>query len=105
MWTTNPEGLEARLKVIFLRALKYERPVDVEVARDLDFAGYMNKLIKLPNLLRCGRKVLANLLLLLDQIDPLEFLFLRKLRLSAQVDGVVLRQINRSKRKTSKKAS
>ena len=93
MWTTDPEGLEAKLKAIFLRAEKYERPVDVEIAKDLNFAGYMNKLIKLPHLLRCGRKVLPELSLLLDHIDPLDFLFLRKVRLSAQADGIVLRQI------------
>jgi hypothetical protein len=103
MWTNHPKNLERKLQTIFRRAQKYERPVDVEVARDLDFAGYMNKLIKLPDLLRCGRKVLAELSLLLDQIDQLEFLFLRKLRLSAQVDGVVLSQINRSKRKRLRK--
>jgi hypothetical protein len=93
MWTTNPEGLEAKLKSIFLRPNKHERPVDVEFAKDLNFAGYMNKLIKLPRLLRCGRKVLPELSLLLDHIDPLDFLFLRKIRLSAQADGIVLRQI------------
>jgi hypothetical protein len=93
MWTNNPDGLEAKLKAIFRRARKYERPVDVELATDLNFAGYMNKLIKLPRLLRCGRGVLPELSLLLDHIDPLDFLFLRKVRLSAQADGIVLRQI------------
>jgi hypothetical protein len=93
MWTTNPEGLEAKLKAIFLRPNKHERPIDVEVAKDLNFAGYMNKLIKLPHLLRCGRRVLPELSLVLDRFDPLAFLFLRKVRLSAQADGIVLRQI------------
>jgi hypothetical protein len=93
MWTNNAEGLEAKLKAIFCGARKYERPVDVKLARDLNFAGYMNKLIKLPHLLRCGRKILPELSLLLDHIDPLDFLFLRRVRLSAQADGIVLRQI------------
>jgi hypothetical protein len=93
MWTTNLEGLEARLKVIFLRALKYERPVDVRITRNLGFLGYKNKIVKLPKLLRHARRQLAELSLLLDQIEPFDFLFLRKLRLSAQSHGVVLRQI------------
>ena len=101
MWTNNPDRLEAKLKAIFRRARKHERPVDVKVAKDLNFAGYMNKLIKLPRLLRCGRKVLPELSLVLDQIDPLDFLFLRKVRLSAQPDGIVLRQIKRPMRKMS----
>ena len=93
MWTTNPEGLEAKLKVIFLRAQKYERPVDVRITRNLGFLGYKNKIIKLPKLLRHARRQLAELSLLLDQIEPFDFLFLRKLRLSAQSHGVVLRKI------------
>jgi hypothetical protein len=97
MWTTNPDGLKAKLQKIFTRPQKYERPTDVKVATDLDFAGYMNKLIKLPRLLRCGRKVLPELSLLLDRIDPLDFLFLRKVRLSAQAGDIVLRQIKRPK--------
>jgi hypothetical protein len=105
MWTNDPEGLERKLKAIFLSAQKYERPVDVEVVKDLYFAGYMNKLIKLPHLLRCGRRVLPDLLLLLDRIDPLDFLALRRLRLSAQSDGVVLKHMKRSKLKISNEMS
>lgn len=93
MWTNDLDGLEAKLQKIFTRPNKHERPVDVELAKDLNFAGYMNKVIKLPRLLRCGRKVLPELSLLLDHIEPLDFLFLRKIRLSAQADGIVLRQI------------
>ena len=58
MWTNNPEGLEAKLKVIFLRAQKYERPVDVKITRNLGFLGYKNKIIKLPN---CYGTPVANL--------------------------------------------
>jgi hypothetical protein len=105
MWTSNADGLEDKLAAIFLRAQKYERPIDVTVANDVNFGGYMNKLIKLPHLLRCGRRVLPDLSLLLDRIDPLDFLFLRKLRLSAQSDGIGLRQIQRPKLKTSNEMS
>jgi hypothetical protein len=93
MWTTNLEGLEAKLKVIFLRAQKYERPVDVKITRNLGFLGYKNKIVKLPKLLRHARRQLPELSLLLDQIEPFDFLFLRKLRLSAQSHGVVPRKI------------
>ncbi len=105
MWTSNPEALGAKLKAIFLKAQKYERPVDVELTYDLNFAGYMNKLIKLPQLLRCGRRVLPELSLLLNRVEPFDFLFLRKVRLSAQSDGVVLRTIKGTKRKSVTKAS
>ena len=100
MWTTDPEGLEAKLKAIFLRAQKYERPVDVKITGNLGFLGYKNKIVKLPKLLRHARRQLAELSLLLDQIDPFDFLFLRTLRLSAQSDGVALRKIKNPNRKT-----
>ena len=93
MWTNNPVGLKAKLKAIFLNAQKYERPVDVKITRNLEFLGYENKIIKLPRLLRHARRQLAELSLLLDRIDPFDFLFLRALRLSAQSDGVALRKI------------
>jgi hypothetical protein len=93
MWTMNPEGLAAKLKAIFLRAHKFARPIDVKITRDLGFLGYKNKIVKLPKLLRHARRQLAELSLLLDQIEPFDFLFLRKLRLSAQSHGVVLRKI------------
>ncbi len=101
MWTTDPDGLEAKLKTIFIKAKKYERPTDVTITDDLGFLGYTNKIIKLPELLRHDRKILPELSLALDGIDPFDFLFLRKLRLSAQSGRIVLRQINGSKRKVS----
>ena len=70
-----------------------------------DFCGYKNKIVKLPKLLRHARRQLAELSLLLDQIEPFDFLFLRKLRLSAQSLGVVLRKIKKPKQKMSNKAS
>ena len=69
MWTTNLEGLEAKLKVIFLRAQKYERPVDVRITRNLGFLGYKNKIVKLPKLLRHARRQLAELSLLLIKLS------------------------------------
>ena len=69
MWTTNFEGLEAKLKVIFLRAQKYERPVDVRITRILGFLGYKNKIVKLPKLLRHARRQLAELSLLLIKLS------------------------------------
>jgi hypothetical protein len=93
MWTNDPEGLERKLKAIFLKAQKYERPVDVKITRNLGFLAYKNKIVKLPKLLRHARRQLAELSLVLHQIEPFEFLFLRKLRLSAQSHGVVLRKI------------
>ncbi len=105
VWTNNPEGLEEKLKAIFLRAHKYERPVDVEVAEDLGFLGYKNKTIKLPRLLRHARRQLPELLLLLHRIDPFDFWFLGTLRLSAQSGGIVLRKIRKSKKKTAQEKS
>jgi hypothetical protein len=96
MWTNNPVGLKAKLKAIFLKSQKNERPVDVKITRNVGFLGYENKIIKLPRLLRHARRQLAELSLVLDQIDPFDCLFLRKLRLSAQSDGVVLRKIKNS---------
>jgi hypothetical protein len=58
-----------------------------------DFWATKNEIIKLPRLLRHARRLLPELSLLLDQIDPFDFCFLRKLRLSAQSDGVALRKI------------
>ena len=105
MWSSNPNGLEDGLRAIFLRAKKYERPVDVRIIGNVGFLGYKNKIIKLPKLLRHARRQLPELSLLLDKIEPFDFLFLRKLRLSAQSHGVVLRKTKNSNRKTSDKTS
>jgi hypothetical protein len=103
MWTANPEGLGAKLKTIFLRAQKYERPVDVRITSSVGFLGYKNKIVKLPKLLRHARRQLAELSLLLDKIEPFDCLFLRKLRMSAQPHGVVLKKISNSNRKMPEK--
>ncbi len=105
MWTNNPEGLKARLKAIFLKAQKHERPVDVKISDDLGFLGYKNKIIKLPILLRHARRQLPELSLLLHRIDPFDFWLLGNVRLSAQSDGIVLRKIRKSKKKTAQEKS
>ena len=63
MWTDNPKRLKKKLKTIMPRTKPYERPVDVTKARDHGFLAYMNKVIKLPELLRRNRKHLPELLL------------------------------------------
>jgi hypothetical protein len=35
MWTNNPVGLKAKLKAIFLKSQKNERPVDVKITRNV----------------------------------------------------------------------
>jgi hypothetical protein len=84
MWTTNPAKLAEKLKAIFPRTQKHERPVDVRAAVDLGFLGYMNKAIKLPELLRTNRKMLPELLLVLDQVGPLDLMVFTNNRLTAQ---------------------
>jgi hypothetical protein len=93
MWTSDPEALKADLKRAFGKVSKHERPIDVQVAEDLGFIPYINKLIKLPKLLRSARRQLPELLLLLDQLESFECLFMSELRLSAQSDGIVLRSM------------
>jgi hypothetical protein len=94
MWTSDPKTLEAELKNAFDKVSNHERPIHVEAVRDLGFLPYMNKVIKLPKLLRSARKQLPELMLLLDRSDSLDFLFMSELRLSAQSDGIVLRPVN-----------
>jgi hypothetical protein len=93
MWTSDPKTLEAELKNAFAKVSNRERPIDVEATTDLGFLPYMNKLIKLPKLLRSARKQLPELALLLDRSDSLDFLFMSELRLSAQSDGIVFRPV------------
>ena len=58
-----------------------------------EIPGYVNKVIKLPELLRGNRKHCPFLLLALDRIEPLDLIILRGLRLGAQADGLVLRPV------------
>ena len=101
LWTNDPDQLDVKLKEIFQRTQKHERPVDVTEAMDLGFLPYQNKAIKLPDLLRRNRKNLPELFLVLDQTDPMDLMVMMKLRLSAQ-DGTltisrVVKPTNKSK--------
>jgi hypothetical protein len=93
MWTSNPVKLAEKFKAIFPRTQKHERPVDVRVAEDLGFLGYMNKAIKLPELLRTNRKMLPELLLVLDQVGPLDLMIFTKSRLTAQCGQLAFKPI------------
>jgi hypothetical protein len=95
MWTGNPAKLAEKLKAIFPRTQKHERPVDVRAAVDLSFLGYMNKAIKLPELLRTNRKMLPELLLVLDQVGPLDLMIFTKNRLTAQCGQLAFKPIGR----------
>ena len=85
--TNDPEWLRKRLKGLFLPINKYDYPVDVREAFDLDFLPYIHKVIKINELLRTGRNHLPELLLTLDQINPLDLMVSQGLVLSAQDDG------------------
>jgi hypothetical protein len=102
MWTSDPKTLEAELKDAFDKVSNHERPIDVEATTDLGFPPYMNKLIKLPKLLRSARKQLPELMLLLDRSDSLDFLFMSELRLSAQSDGIVFRPVKNTQGESRK---
>ena len=97
MWTLDIEALKRKLKRKFKRVKKYERPVDVKVAADLKFLGYLNKVTKLPELLRQARRQLPELLLALGKWDPLDLLVHTKVKISAQERGFALRRITQSK--------
>jgi hypothetical protein len=95
MWTSNPSKLAEKLKAKFGKTKKYERPVDARVAVDLSFLGYMNKAIKLPELLRTNRQLLPELLLVLDQVGPLDLMVFTKNRLTAQCGQLAFKPIGR----------
>jgi hypothetical protein len=95
MWTSNHPRLAEKLKAMFPRTKKYERPVDVRAAVDLQFLGYMNKAIRLPELLRTNRKMLPELLLVLDQVGPLDLMIFTQNRLTAQCGQLAFKPIGR----------
>jgi hypothetical protein len=95
MWTKSPKKLRTKLKGVFGKKEKYQRPVDVREAKDLGFLGYMNKGIKLPTLLRKNRRNLAELMLVLDRTEAMDLLVLTRLRLSAQAGALAVRPIGR----------
>ena len=91
MWTKEPEKLQKRLLRVFRPKNKYDRPVEVTKSRSLNFLPYMNKAIKLPDLLRRNRQHLPQLLLALDRTAPLDLMVITGLRLSAQSGRLALR--------------
>jgi hypothetical protein len=95
VWTGNIGNLKKKLKPIFRKIKKHERPVDVRKAVDLGFLAYMNKAIKLPELLRVNRTHLPELLLVLDRTEPMDLLVQTKLRLSAQNGQLAFKPIGR----------
>lgn len=98
-WTSNPVQLKEKLQPIFKRMRKYERPVKVKIANDSKFLPYLHKGMKLPNLLRGMRTHIPELLLFLDQTDPIDLMVLNRVRLSAQVGGLKLEKIGKYSRK------
>jgi hypothetical protein len=95
MWTRNPGGLAEKLKAAFGKTKKYERPVDVREAVDFGFLSYMNKAIKWAELLRTNRKLLPELLLVLDQVGPLDLMVFMGSRLIAQSGQLAFKPIGR----------
>jgi len=92
MWTKDPEKLQKRLLRVFPPKNKYDRPVEVTKSRSLNFLSYINKAIKLPDLLRRNRQHLPQLLLALDRTAPLDLMVMKGLRLSAQSGRLALRR-------------
>jgi hypothetical protein len=98
MWTRDKKKLKAKLSKVFLRRKKHEKPVDVKMAYDDKFLGYMNKAIKLPDLLRTNRKHLPELLLVLDRTEPMDLMVYTRHRLSAQFGRLLFEHIGRGER-------
>jgi hypothetical protein len=93
MWTKSRKGLKKKLAFVFPRTKKHERPVKVRVADDLGFLAYMNKAIKLAELLRAQRTHLPELLLMLDRTDPIDLMVHTKVRLIAQSSQLAFKPI------------
>ena len=91
MWTKDPAKLQKQLLKVFPPKNKYDRPVVVTASRSLNFFLYMNKAIKLPELLRGNRRHLPDLLLALDHTAPMDLMVITGLRLSAQSGRLALR--------------
>lgn len=87
--TQDPELLRERLKELFPAMAKHDYPVDVEEIRDFDVVPYIHKVVKAKELLREGRRNLPELLLALDKVNPLDFLAMRELLLTAQKGGML----------------
>jgi hypothetical protein len=97
MWTKKPKALLDKLKKALnvkkaCKDANCKRPIDVTEVENLGFIPYINKLIKLPRLLRSAKRQLPELMLLLGRFDSMEWLFLRKVRLSTRSNCIVLRE-------------
>jgi hypothetical protein len=91
MWTRSKTKLRLKLGKVFLQVKKHEKPVQVKKAYSCGFVGYMNKAIKLPDLLRTNRKRLPELLLVLDRTEPMDPMVYTRHRLIAQSGRIALR--------------
>ena len=91
MWTKDPKKLQKRLLHFFPPKNKHDRPVEVTKSRSPNFFPYVNKAIKLPDLLRRNRQHLPRLLLALHHTAPLDLMVIKGLRLSAQSGRLALR--------------
>lgn len=101
MWTKNPQKLQKRLLRLFRPKNKHDRPVEVTKSFSLNFLPYMNKAIKLPDLLRRNRQHLPQLLLALDRAAPLDLMVISGLRLSAQSGRLALRPFGHEEHKAN----
>jgi hypothetical protein len=99
MWTDYPDRLQKQLLPFFPPQNKYDRPVEISKSFSFDFLPYMNKTIKLPDLLRRNRRDLPQLLLALDRTPPLDLMVICGLRLSAQSGRLALRPLGRGEGK------
>jgi hypothetical protein len=90
MWTNDSEALRKQLKALFPPAEKYDYPVDVFEPHNLNFLPYINKGMKLVELLRAGRTHLPELLLVLDQIRPLDLMITHGVVISDRSGGFKL---------------
>jgi hypothetical protein len=95
MWTRDKKSLKAKLGKVFLRRKKHEKPVRVIMAYDQGFLAYINKAIKLAELLRTNRKGLPELLLALDRTEPIDLMVYTQLRLTAQAGRLAFTPIGR----------
>jgi hypothetical protein len=94
MWTGSPNRLGRQIRALsgFCSTRKYERPVHLTPDPDNGVLPYINKVTRLPDLLRRNRKNVADVLLALDQMDPFDVMVLRNLRLRVGDASLVITQ-------------
>ena len=91
VWCDDIRQLRKDLKKLFPSARKHEKAVKVTHVKKLRCIVYTHKTIKLAKLLRESRKVMPDLLLLLDRIEPLQPLLLMRFRLSVKGKNLKLK--------------